>query len=172
MMEKISVSQTKAHWHAVHVKARHEKIVAQVLEEKNIEVFLPMRAIQRKWSDRTKIVDFPLFPNYLFVFIELISKKIVLQTRGVVRIIGNPLPIEIPVEDIESIKAFIRNKVEIDPYPHFVSGKAMEVTQGPFKGIRGILDRKKGKYRLVIRMDIIHMSAGIEIDIADVRMLD
>jgi len=159
-------------WYVLRVKARHEKIVEKLLSEKGLTTFLPVRKIERKWSDRKKVVAFPLFPGYLFIFTEISQKREILTTRGVVQIIGKPSPISVPVEQIDSIRTFIKLKVEIDPYPHYTPGRRVEVRRGIFKGIKGVLERKKGKYRLVINIDLIQHSAGVEIDADDVVLCD
>lgn len=159
-------------WHALNVRSRHEKIVDQLLAEKGIEIFLPMRPVQRKWSDRKKIVYFPLFSGYLFVHSSLDQKRTILMTRGVVRIIGRPHPIVVPQEQIDSIKRFVEVDVEIDPYPHLTAGRLVEVKRGPFKGLKGVLERKKGKYRIIINVQLINQSAGVEIDVGDVEPCD
>lgn len=159
-------------WYVLHVKSRHEKIVAALLEQKGIESFVPLRAVQRKWSDRSKIVKLPIFSGYVFVYIDLATKREALITHGVVSIIGKTSPKSVPVEQIDSIKRFIESEVDIDPYPNFVKGKMVEVIRGPFKGVQGVLKQKKGKYRLLISIELINQSAGIEIDMSDVRLLD
>ena len=58
-------------WIAVYTKPRHEKTVALELGKKGIESYLPLLKERRKWSDRKKWVEFPLFRSYVFVKIEL-----------------------------------------------------------------------------------------------------
>ena len=159
-------------WYVLRVKARHEKIVEKLLDKKGVTIFLPVRKIQRKWSDRKKMVTFPLFPGYLFVFTKISQKREILTVNGVVQIVGKPSPVSVPVEQIDSIRKFVELKVEIDPYPHYTPGRRVEVRRGVFKGITGVLERKKGKYRLVINIDLIQQSASVEIDADDVVLCD
>ena len=53
-------------WYAIRTRSRHEKIVADQLEKQSIEGFLPLVKRTRKWSDRTKEVELPLFSGYTF----------------------------------------------------------------------------------------------------------
>lgn len=62
--------ERKEGWHVLYVKYRHESKVYKELTEKNIEAFLPMAVSIRKWSDRTKKIQIPLFPSYVFVHIK------------------------------------------------------------------------------------------------------
>ena len=44
-------------WYVLYTTSRAEKKVAQRLEEKGLEVFLPMIEELRQWSDRKKKVE-------------------------------------------------------------------------------------------------------------------
>lgn len=69
-MKKFEIMERKEGWHVLYVKYRHESKVYKELTEKNLEAFLPMATSERKWSDRTKKVQIPLFPSYVFVNIK------------------------------------------------------------------------------------------------------
>jgi len=157
------------HWYALHTNSRHEKQIHSKLLGIAIESFLPLRKLQRKWKDRKKIVEFPLFPGYLFVNIPLIEKSKVIQTKGVVKIVGNPTPI--PEEQIKAVKTFLALDLNIDPFPEYIPGKEIEVKKGPLKGTRGFLVKKKKTYRLVVNLVLINQAISTEIDIDDVKLL-
>ena len=70
-------------WIAVYTKSRHEQIVVNELNNKNIEAYCPMFKEKRQWSDRKKWVDFPLFRSYVFANIEIKENIYILQTIGV-----------------------------------------------------------------------------------------
>jgi len=53
-------------WYAVHVKSRFEREVSEALRQKGYEEFAAFYRTRRRWSDRTKTVEFPLFPGYIF----------------------------------------------------------------------------------------------------------
>ena len=74
-------------WIAVYTKPRHEKTVSNELYKKGYEVYLPLLKERRKWSDRKKWIEFPLFRSYLFVRTDIKNVLFVVQTYGVVKII-------------------------------------------------------------------------------------
>src|ERR1017187_2035365 len=83
------------HWLAAYTKARHEYAVARQLESKAVAFLLPTYARSARWSDRTKRVQAPLFPSYVFVHVSDDERVRVLQTAGVVKIVsvaGGPGP--------------------------------------------------------------------------------
>lgn len=163
---------TTPRWYAIHSRSRFEKKVAVVLEEKGISSYLPIKSLQRKWKDRKKIIDFPLFPCYLFVYIPLENKRTVIQTKGVVRIVGFPEPIPVPDHQIEALKRFETSDVQVDPYPEILPGKEIEVKKGPFQGIKGHVIKKNKKYRLLVGLEMISQVVSVEIDIEDVKATD
>src|SRR5487761_208416 len=77
-------------WFAIRTRPRHEKVVTSQLETSGIETFLPLSTQVRSWSDRRKIVDFPLFPGYVFVRASLATQTRVrvFQVRGVLGFVG------------------------------------------------------------------------------------
>lgn len=173
-MESISESKEQealgtARWYAVHTRSRFEKMIHAQLTEKGIDAYLPIRQLQRKWKDRKKIVDFPLFPCYLFVRVPLLEKKNVIQTKGVVRILGFPEPVPVPDHQIEALKAFENHDIQVDPYPEFLPGKEIEVRKGPFRGVRGRVIEKNKRYRLLVGLELISQIVSVEIDIDDVK---
>lgn len=157
-------------WYAVHTKSRHEKIACQLIQKKNIEAYLPVKKIKKKWSDRIKEIEFPLFKGYLFVRISLSEQTKALQTKGVVRILGQHSPEPIPQEQIESLKMFENKVIEVDPFLHLKPGNSIKIKRGPLKGCIGVLARKKGKYRFIVNVKVIMQSASVEIDANDIDL--
>src|SRR5688572_20466592 len=54
-------------WHLIYVRPQQENKIAEHLNGKNIMCFLPRISEVRKWHDRKKIIQMPLFPGYIFV---------------------------------------------------------------------------------------------------------
>lgn len=159
---------TDPQWYAVYTRSRHEKTVAAKLDEKRIEVFLPLRKILRRWKDRRKEVNMPLFSSYVFVRIPLSQKLPVLQTPGVVQILseGNK-PVPIPEEQIDSIQKLVDSRLRYDPYPYLKEGTQVSVIRGPLQGVTGILLKKRKQHLLVLSVDLIQQSAALQVDISD-----
>jgi transcription antitermination factor NusG len=77
----------QAHWYAVYTKPRSEKKLADLLNDKGIEAYLPMRRTLKQWSDRKKMVDEPLITSYVFVHVFRKNYFEVLNTPGAVKYI-------------------------------------------------------------------------------------
>lgn len=157
-------------WYAISTKARHEKKVHDQLTHKGIISYLPLQAFYRKWSDRYKKVQEPLFTCYVFVKIALRNRLSVLQTDGVVRLVAfNGIPATIPEDQIMSIKTILENDYQIERVDYLTPGQSIEVRQGPLKGVKGVLAEIKNSHRLIIRIDSIMQAISIDIDYRDIK---
>lgn len=153
-------------WIAIRSKPRSEKVAVRELKKKGIEVFLPLIKKRRKWSDRSKWVDFPLFPSYLFAKIELKNSIYVLQTHGVNTIIKFSSKVVV-IDDavVKSLKLALEGGFELYSIKNFITGQKVEVVDGPMKGARGIVDgNKKNDGRLIIKVEALQQAIAVHID--------
>ncbi len=106
-------------WFVLYTKSRSEKKVADELVKRGIDVFCPLRRMERQWSDRKKWVEEPLFRSYVFVRIHPKDRHMVFEVPGVVRYLfwlGKPA--EVLPHEIQAIKDLLND------FPH----ETMEVT--------------------------------------------
>ena len=166
--------QEPSQWMALYTRSRHEKSVANELYKRNIESFLPLQALRRRWSDRTKIIEEPLFKGYLFVHTALDRRLQVLNARGVVRFIGpSPSkPVEVPERELWAVRRFIEAEIRVDPFPYLKQGERVYIRSGPFKGAEGFIVRKNKLCRLVISLDLLMQSISVEVDEACVEPMN
>lgn len=163
------------HWFAVHVKSRHEQKVSERLKEAGIEVFSPVVERLSRWKDRKKLIQFPLFPCYLFVHIAAThgDKLTVLKAKGVIRFLGSASgePESIPEEQIISLKTAVQSKVSIDPYPYLQEGQRVRVKSGPLTGVEGVLIERSGQHKLILSIDILCQSTAVTIHASEVERI-
>ena len=151
-------------WIAVYTKSRHEKVVIQELENKNIEAYCPLFKERRQWSDRKRWVEFPLFRSYVFAKIELKNSIYILQTMGVHHIIKFQGNISIiPDEIIQNIKSMIDGGFTIEQVEYFVKGDEVIVVDGPLKGMDGIVVKIKNENKLVLKVAAIQQAIAVQI---------
>ena len=65
----------EANWYAIHTRPRHEKWIAEQLEEKRVITFLPLLQQIHQWSDRRSKVTVPMFSCYAFVRIAQTAEE-------------------------------------------------------------------------------------------------
>src|SRR5438876_11782810 len=91
-------NQRDSSWFAVQVRARSEKLVSSILENKGFENLVPVYNVKRSRSDRVLGIELPLFPGYLFCRLDLTQRLLPLfTTPGVVRLLGvgnRPVPVD------------------------------------------------------------------------------
>ena len=151
-------------WIAVYTKSRHEKVVIQKLENKNIEAYCPIFKERRQWSDRKRWVEFPLFRSYVFAKIELKNSLYILQAMGVHHIIKFQGNISIiPNEIIQNIKNMIGGGFRVEQVEYFVKGDEVIVADGPLKGMEGIVVKIKNENKLVLKVAAIQQAIAVQI---------
>ena len=157
-------------WFALWTRSRHEQVVRQQLEQKQIEAFLPTVARWSRWKDRKKKIDWPLFPGYCFARFNPEEALSILKCTGVVNIVSfEGKPASIPEHEIESIRKLVTSELQYDPCPMIREGMMVEVKHGVLKGVVGRLIRKGAHARLVLSVDLIGQAVSVEVDAADVK---
>jgi transcription antitermination factor NusG len=152
-------------WYAILTKTGREKNATLLLENSGFECYLPVHKSSRKWSDRTKEIDLPLFPGYLFCRMNPNNRLPVLITPGVVQIVGRgktPIPIE--ENEIAAIKRAASSGLSTMPWPYLQVGQMARIEEGPLQGLSGIIVRIKSRLKLVLSIQLLQRSIAVEID--------
>jgi transcriptional antiterminator RfaH len=144
-----------AHWYAVYTKPRNEKKLADRLNRRGVEAYLPLRRTLKQWSDRRKMVEEPLISSYVFVNISQEKYFDVLNTPGAVRYIWfSGKPAVIPAGQIQILKLITSRNAEIDCIaPSLQKGSHVKVVSGSLKGLTGELLFHTGRKKVLIRID-------------------
>jgi transcription antitermination factor NusG len=162
----------QARWYAAYTAPRHEKRVTQQMDERRIDCFLPLYRSLRRWKDRSKQLDLPLFPGYVFVHLALQDRLQVLQMPGVVQLVSFcGVPAALPDADIEGLRSGLSGDVHAEPHPYLAAGRRVRVRSGAVAGMEGILVRRKHKFRVVLSISLIQRAVAIEVDEADIEPL-
>lgn len=157
-------------WHALYTRPRHEKVVAQALEGKGFEVFLPQYRAVHQWKDRQKTLLLPLFPNYVFIHGGLDRMLNIVTTPGFHSIVSwGSRPAGILGEEIDAVRRLVESPMPVEPHPFINCGERVRVKSGPLEGIEGILVRKTRGVRLVLSVEMLSKSASVEVDIDTVE---
>jgi transcription antitermination factor NusG len=161
-----------SHWYAAYTCTHHEKRVAQQLDERQVENFLPLYRSVRRWKDRRKELQLALFPGYVFVRMDIMDirdRLRVLQLPGIVNFVcfgGAPAPLL--DGEIETLRQGVADPMRIAPHPYLKVGRRVRVEDGPFAGLEGILVRRRDGCRVVVSIDLLMRSVAVEVDEADI----
>src|SRR5579863_824180 len=146
------------HWYALQTRVHRERVVEQRLQERGVATFLPTIAEVRRWSDRKKRIEFPVFSSYLFV--KLPPLKVdhlrVLCVEGVFQFVGvRGKATPIPEEQIEAVRALVKGELKWSAHPFLKIGQRVRIRSGALAGVEGILLSRAGESTLVISVDAI-----------------
>lgn len=160
-------------WYAAYTSSRHEKTVAEHLRQREVECFLPLYETVRRWNNGRHRVQLPLFPSYVFVRMGLRDKLRVLQVPGLAQLVSfQGSPAVLPDSEIETLRSALAAGVPAQPYRYLNVGSKVEICNGPLQGLRGILLRHQGQFRVVVSVEMIMRSIVVEVEAADVVALD
>ena len=152
-------------WFAIAVKPRHEKRVAYVLDSKGYETFLPLYKHRHRYGARMRDFELPLFPGYVFSRFDLFKRLPVMITPGVSRILGTetyPTPVD-PVE-IASLRTTLKKAVSAKALPFLQTGNKVRISEGPLRGVEGIIVLVRGEPRIVLSATLLQRSVLVEVD--------
>lgn len=161
-------------WVVIYTRSRHEKVVEKQLSDMGITNYLPLRKTLRQWSDRKKWVEFPLFPNYVFVYANKFDLLRLPEVVGYIKtiFINGKIAI-VPERDIEFIKIAISSVQFIDTcIVEFKTFDRIVVTAGPLIGFVGQFIDYKGKKRLAIRIEAVGSCIIVDISPKHIKKLE
>src|SRR5215813_8984817 len=125
-------------WFAVQVKSTHEKRVASLLEYQAYECLLPTFSSRRRWSDRIKRVELPLFPRYVFSQFAISVRVPILKTPSVIGIVGiGATPTPIDDQEIANIQRVVKLGFDLSPHPFLQVAQRVRINNGSRSGMEG-----------------------------------
>jgi len=152
-------------WYALRVRSRFENTVAAHLRGRGYEWFLPLYKCRRRWSDRYKEIELPLFPGYVFCQLNPSNRFPVLSIPGVNYIVGaGGVPLPVNEAEIAAIQTAVRSGLSGQPWPFLQIGHKVRVEYGPLCGIEGVLLRFGGHHRLVLSVILLQRSVAVQVD--------
>jgi len=140
-------------WLAVYTRPRWEKKVNQVLNEKGLESYCPLNKVRRKWSDRVKIVEEPLFKSYVFVKVTDDDRATVRMTNGAINFVyWNGKPAVIKEKEIIAIKRFLNEHENVEAVAVDLKiNQRVRITKGTLMDQEGkVLDLRRKMAKVAI----------------------
>ncbi len=152
-------------WFALQVRSRYEDIVTAHLSGKGYESFLPLYMCRRRWSDRFKEIECPLFPGYVFCRLNPLDRRPILMVPGVSLIVGmGKTPVAIDETEIAAIQAAVKSGLPSQPWPFIQIGQRVRIVHGPLCGLEGALLDHRGRHRLVLSVTLLQRSIAVQVE--------
>lgn len=152
-------------WYAVYVNVRHEKKVVHKLTEQGIIAYTPFVKKMQQWSDRKKIVEFPMLSGYVFVNILAEQKELVLRCTGVFSFIKfNGVEAKIKDTEIAVLKSIEESGYDITNEPgDFKLLDDIEITQGHLKGLKGTVVQIQNTEYVQIALESLNQTIKVKL---------
>lgn len=159
---------TELRWFAVYTRFKSEKVVQRLLQNKEIECYLPLQKVTRRYTRKIKHHEIPLISCYIFVRINKDQYVPVLETENVVKFIRFAKNLlAIPDEEMALLKRVVGEGEEVTAEPgRFSEGDVVEVIGGKLTGLRGRLVEKQGKKQMVVELESVGFSLRMNIDVS------
>lgn len=146
-------------WYLIYTRPRHEKKVAAQLLEAEIQFFLPLVKSLRQWHDRKKFIETPIFPSYIFVYLEQPEDFYRgLEIDGVLCYVRFGKEIARVRPDIVSNLVLITgNEQDVESTDGFFKpGQKVVIRQGALTGLTCEVVEHYKKQKLLVRVEILN----------------
>lgn len=158
-------------WYLVHTKVRQEMVALHNLERQGYPCYLPQLKVEKRWHGRVQWVTEPLFPRYLFIRLGsglgARGWGPIRSTIGVSRLVtfGHA-----PPRISDEVVAAIQHDLAHEPAQRrcFAAGDAVQIMEGPFKGLEAVYDMADGQARALVLIQMLHQTVRLSIGIQSI----
>jgi transcriptional antiterminator RfaH len=154
----------QAQWYALHVRPNYEMAVATQLRRLGVEEYLPIDSASRT-AQRSKFPSgYPLFPGYIFAFLNLRAGPKLYSIPGVLRLLGyggQATPIE--DREIAMVRSITNSGLPVEAISYLQAGDRVSLTAGPLAGISGTFLHSAKDNKLVISLPLLRRSLAVTV---------
>jgi transcription antitermination factor NusG len=161
-----------ADWYLVHTKSKKESSVQGQLSEWLPEVLLPMLKVHvRRWAKLVPSIA-PLFPCYVFVFVDLSYGYARLKyTNGVRDIVcGGYEPLVVPESIMHQVKLHCQQWPVVLPLRRLVKGEPVVIAEGGLQGFEAVFERYlSGSQRVALLLSSVSSAVRVVVPASSVE---
>jgi transcription antitermination factor NusG len=152
-------------WYVAYTYPRHEKAVADQVQLRSVETFLPTYTVKSQWKDRRVQLELPLFAGYVFTRMTVRERVKVMSVPSVIRILSyRGMPVPIGDAEIDALRMCVANGAKFEPHAYIAVGDRVRVREGAFEGLEGVVVRRSNQCKLVVSLSLIHQSVALEVE--------
>ncbi|MBI4027720.1 MAG: transcription termination/antitermination factor NusG [Verrucomicrobia bacterium] len=177
-------SNSSSQWYVLHCLPGQEQKVLESIEKRKVreevtdlihQVLIPTERVEEVKRGKRATTTRKFFPGYLIVNMDLLDEKnqlndrswyFIRDTPGIIGFVGGERPIPLRKEEVESIMNQIHDREDkVVPKVNFEMGESLNVNDGPFKGMTGVVeevDQVRGK--LKVSVSIFGRSTPVELE--------
>jgi transcriptional antiterminator RfaH len=156
-------------WLVIYTKPRWEKKLTDQLTQKGFTVYCPTQRVKRRWSDRSKWIDQPLFSSHIFIHMEPERRDAVYFTPGFVRFLfWNKQPAQVRETEIDTLKRWLNDfDHEAITVEVIAPGTKVHVQSGPLQGREGIVLEQRGT-KLELLLEDLQVKISVDLSKTEV----
>jgi transcription antitermination factor NusG len=161
--DELATAPAGSAWLVVHARPRAEKKVTFFCRTHCYRSYLPVRSKTHTYGNRKRTFNSPLFAGYVFCCVDQAGRTLLRQNQHVANVLD--------VYDQAGLLAQLRQVRQaltagqiVEVLPFLEAGHRVRVTNGPFRGLEGVVVRAKGRTRIVLNVDMIMQSVVAEVD--------
>jgi transcription antitermination factor NusG len=160
----MSLATSEERWYVLHVRPNYELAVAMRLRQLGVEEYLPFQK-EPGTSPRRKFNEgMPLFPGYVFTYLNLYSGPRLYSIPGVMRLLGyggHATPLE--NHEIATVRTIATSPLPVEPCPFLSPGENILLIDGPLKGVSGTYLRSAKGDKLVVSLPLLRRSLAVTV---------
>lgn len=152
-------------WFALRVRAKHEKRAVELMSVAGFSSFLPLQHVRRRWSQRWKELDLPLFPGYVFSRFGREDWSRIINLPGVVDAVrfGEKLA-PVDEDELQALRLAEKARYGLEPCAYFPAGQRIRIVDGPLAGLIGTVARDQGRAELILSVTLLQRSVRLTIE--------
>jgi transcription antitermination factor NusG len=151
-------------WFVLYTKPKHELKAAIQIENLGVEYYLPTLTIVKRWSDRKKKVDEPIFKGYIFIYANEKERLNSMAFKEIVRCVSFlGKPAVVPDWEIQNLKTFLEHSSDFIVTDLISTGTKVRIVDGLFKDVTGIVSSINGENYLSVSVDMLHRSVSVKL---------
>lgn len=158
------MSLTEKKWFVLYTKPKHELKAAIQIENLGVEYYLPTVTIVKRWSDRKKKIDEPIFKGYIFIYADEKERIKSMAFKEIVRCVSFlGKPAVVPDWEIQNLKTFLQHSKDLVVTDLITAGTKVRIVDGLFKDVTGIVSSINGENYLSVSVDMLHRSVSVKL---------
>jgi len=157
-------------WMVVHTKPKSEKKLAEYAINNSIHYYLPQFTATRIYQRRKVTFDTVMFPSYVFMVLDHQAKQKVLISGYTTSFIKVRSQAEL-LSELKAIHGTLEQEVEVKPALWLSKGLEVEITDGPLKGMRGMVEDHTKLDEVRLQVNILRQAVIVKVDTKSVKIV-
>jgi transcription antitermination factor NusG len=160
------VQQHQNPWFALRIRHQCENSCSVFLRYAGFGVCSPTYVLKRRWSDRIKLLEVPLFPGYIFCQMNPAQQRgQVLSAPGVVQIVGiGNTPVPVDPSEMAAVQRSVDFGLIAEPADVPRPADRVLIQSGPFRGLEGVVVQRKKRQRIILTVTLLQRAMAVEVD--------